>query len=210
MNIFAATGYGVDVGVSRADDLDKKLLALVVGKAGVRVLDIGCGAGGVAARLQAIGAEMVGVDRFDFAPAWQSIGEFHHGDVRDLKSMLPGAHFDYCLCQRMLHYVPHADAVSVLSHLRQIIDNQLYISFSGLTSALAPGYQVASVPIEQRHGFLGTEQQQTFGITTPITLYREAEAIALLEQGGWQVDWVRTSDFGNIKIIATPNQSLIY
>ncbi len=40
------TLYGVDVALSRADDLDKRMLAYVSERDGLSVLDLGAGGGG--------------------------------------------------------------------------------------------------------------------------------------------------------------------
>ena len=65
------TGFGVDVTLRRADDLDRKLFAEIEKREGSSVLDLGCGAGGAAARLTALGASVTGIDQHDFSQAFR-------------------------------------------------------------------------------------------------------------------------------------------
>lgn len=203
------TGYGVDVSATRADELERRLLEMVTRRvvAGdeVSVLDLGCGAGGAAARLQRAGAAVIGVDRYDFSNQWLGeSGTFVLGDVQQVLAAVPEYQFDYGLCNRTLHYLPYKEALQVLIDLRQVIrsSGQLSISFSGVTSDLARGYTVCQEPIASRFGKLSTADQKTFGITAPLTLYTQAEAVQLLTAAGWGVTWSRTTDFGNVLIEA--------
>ena len=173
----------------------------------VNVLDLGCGAGGAARRLISAGATVTGIDVHNFSHEWsgQNNGptEFIQGDICHLDQLLNKRVFDVCLCNRTLHYLPYLMAKTVLKRIRRHIKGQLFISFSGLTSDLARGYAASHQPVESRFDFLATADQETFGITASLTLYTEAEAIALVQQSGWKVDWVRTTDFGNILIVAS-------
>lgn len=204
MNV-SKTGYGVDVSSRRADDLEKKLLSEVPEQTDCRILDLGCGAGGAAARLLEAGAEVVGVDSHDFAAEWKTIGQFYQADINKISELFSNRVFDYCLCQRTIHYLPYNDAAQVLSDLRRIVGKKLHISFSGITSEIARGYETRSLPVERRHGLLSDDQQKLFGITAPLTLYSETEATDLLLATGWNIDWVRTSDFGNVRIVGSNN-----
>lgn len=200
------TGFGVDVSDKRPDDLEKKLLKEVVEDQGCRVLDIGCGAGGASRRLVSAGVVVTGIDQHDFSDAWNGCDEsltFIHGDVRRLQDMLPRqVQFHYCLCNRTIHYLPHNEALLVLQQLKKLVSKKKYISFSGITSDLARDYAHIDRSIETRFCKLSSLNQELFGIAEPIALYSEAEAVSLVEQAGWVVEWVRTSDFGNVKIIA--------
>jgi len=203
MSEVSHTGFGVDVGATRLDDLDKRLLVEVESQTGVRVLDLGCGVGGAAAHLRQGGAEIVGVDQHDFAAAWQDVGVFYQADIASLPTLLPSEQFTHCLCQRTIHYVPYNDALKLLLHLRTVVTHTLFISFSGATSALAHEYPTLDHPVTNRHALLAPAEQTTFGITAPITLYHAVEAIDLIEQAGWKIIWSRTTDFGNILVVAT-------
>ena len=204
MTKISETGYGVDVAATRADDLDKRLLMFVEQHPGCRVLDLGCGAGGAATRLVAAGAQVTGVDQFNFGEAWSHIqgpAQFIQGDIREFQTLAKGQTFDVCVLQRVVHYLPY-DATNVL--LRDLLGtvDSLYISFSGLTSELGAMYQAAQQPVSKRFCQLPQVAQETFGIEAPLCLYTEGEVIALLKIAGWHVEWIRTSDFGNVKVIA--------
>ena len=203
--MLSQTGYGVDVAARRADELEKRLLAIV--SAGDRVLDLGCGAGGAAARLVPAGAMAVGIDQHDFSIEWNSLGtsaEFVLGTIRSVDRLVGGTQFDYCLCNRTIHYLPYNEAAECLKALGGLIQEKLFISFSGLTSDLgqAGSYAARHEPISSRFGPLSLRAQETFGITEPLTLYTEVEAIDLLTDTGWHPTWSRTTDFGNILIEA--------
>jgi 2-polyprenyl-3-methyl-5-hydroxy-6-metoxy-1,4-benzoquinol methylase len=62
--------YGVDVGATRLDDLDRRVVAqveeLVQTQSIVSVLDVGCGAGGLAVTLAKAGAMVTAVDVGDY------------------------------------------------------------------------------------------------------------------------------------------------
>lgn len=203
MNNVSKTGYGVDVSARRADDLDKLLLEHVAEHLGCRVLDLGCGAGGAAARLTQAGARVIGVDQHDFGTEWSLIEDvqFIISDIPDFVALVEEKSFDVCLLQRTIHYLPYGETLVLLKDLRTRVD-RLYISFSGLTSEIGRAYVDKNKKVEERFCNLESDAQETFGITAPLCLYTENEAVELLEKAGWKIDWVRTSDFGNIKIVA--------
>ena len=198
------TGYGVDVAATRADDLDKRLLAFVKEHPDCRVLDLGCGAGGAAARLVAAGAQVTGIDQFNFSGAWKLIEgpvQFIQGDMREFQALTKEQVFDVCVLQRVIHYLPYDAAKGLLRELSPQVDT-LYVSFSGLTSELGAMYQDTKKPVSRRFCKLSHAQQETFGIVAPLCLYTESEAVTLLESAGWHIEWARTSDFGNVKVVA--------
>ena len=202
MNQVSKTGFGVDVSATRADELEKRLLAEI--RSGDTVLDLGCGAGGAAARLQKSNVYVAGIDIYDFSAEWsEGKGSFVCGDIVDLKTLVPEQLFDYCLCNRAIHYLRYDQAAQVLEDLRRLVHSQLFISFSGLTSDLAKAYDKHDTPIKQRFARLGAKGQETFGVTAPLTLYTEIEATQLLINTGWNVTWSRTTDFGNVLAVAS-------
>lgn len=199
------TGYGVDVTVRRADDLDRKLLAAVNGRDGCSVLDLGCGAGGAAARLVELGAYVTGIDQHDFKDVFtESVGErgvFMQSDIRNIEACVAGEMFDFVLLQRTLHYLPYAEAKKVLTELCEYTKEKMFLSLSGLQSDLGKVYATVDAPIDRRFGKLTAEGQETFGIYEPLTLYTKAEAVQLAEDSCWKVVEVWQSAFGNIKMI---------
>lgn len=198
------TGYGVDVAVRRMDDLDRAVLARVeqIG-AGALVLELGAGAGGFAARLEAAGAEVTAVDQYDFTSSYISLNtvRFVQSDLRDTDSYIT-ATYDVVVCQRTLHYVPYEDAVKLLRALKASGVPELYFSLSGLDSDLGKYYEASEAPIAKRYGPLTPEGQETFGIQNSLCLYRAAEARNLIETGGYSVERLWESAFGNIKVHA--------
>jgi SAM-dependent methyltransferase len=198
--------YGVDVAATRADQIEKRLLSQVAQQTAMgnepRVVDIGCGAGGAATRLVAAGAHVTAVDRcIPAAISSTAIISYIEQDVRDWLNATT-EQYDYCLLNRVLHYLSYADAHTVVSSLAQRAD-YLYVGVSGLGSDLARGYPTAAHNVAHRHGPLAPAAQQTFSITAAVTLYRESELLALLTDAGWSARWSRTTDFGNAIAEAT-------
>ena len=206
--------YGVDIASTRLDDVDKKVLAhareYMARGVVPQVLDAGCGEGGLSAALLALGAAVTAIDIADFshelaqrvasAGGVQGTYQFSQADVRAWVATT-SASYDIVVLQRMLHYVPYGDALAVLTALRPRVTH-LYLSVTGLGTAIARHYDAASIPVQERFATLDSEGQQLFSITAPLCLYSEAELRQLLSESGWQIDWLRVSDFGNIKINA--------
>ncbi len=197
--------YGVDVASVRLDDLDKRVIAMVEAmlRAGSRprVLDVGCGRGGLIDALRRVGAQVTGLDIIDYRTEVERAGaDFYHRDIRD---WLRGntETFDVVVLQRVLHYVPYRDAVEVLRKLCGVTGT-LYLSVTGLQTAIANHYDAGKHPLQSRWGSLDASGQELFRITEPLCLYAESEIMSLLMETGWEVVWSRVSDFGNIKIEA--------
>jgi SAM-dependent methyltransferase len=215
--------YGVDIAHTRLDDLDRRLLNTVRERVDrgevVSVLDVGCGQGGLALALARIGATVTAIDIVDYSPHFQkhtmtlnaegvpgSI-TFEHGDLRTYVAETV-EHFDYVVLQRVLHYVPYAEAQLVLQNCTRITTT-LYLSLTGATTAIAEQYEALGRPLLQRWGTLDSKGQELFSMTAPLCIYTAEEVRQLLADTGWYPDWLRVSDFGNVKVIAhkkTPPQ----
>jgi 2-polyprenyl-3-methyl-5-hydroxy-6-metoxy-1,4-benzoquinol methylase len=206
--------YGVDVGATRLDDVDKKVLArvreLVVAGRKPMVLDIGAGAGGLAVVLATAGAQVAALDIADYRQEITARAVQAGIAVDTIEIVVADAvtwpattaiHYDIVVIQRMLHYLPYYDTVVLLERLHVITD-ELYLSVTGTTTAIAKHYSALSEPIEARWGRLDLVGQELFSITAPMCLYSEDEILELLISTGWQVDWHRVSDFGNVKVVA--------
>ena len=211
--------YGFDVAVTRADDIDKKMLADVVcrkesGQTS-SVLDLGCGGGGQSARLAVTGAVVLGVDVCDYADAYtvlradyglsQDVLKFIQGDMLQLQTVLGEQSFDMICFQRTLHYMPYKNAVGVLQELRARMNagGKLYVSVTGLESDIGLQYEDATKLVERRFCRLPDADAETFHITEPVCLYTPEEFVVLLQESGWNIEECWISAFGNIKAICT-------
>ncbi len=203
--------YGVDIASTRLDDLDKRVLADVCEQVDrgeeVSVLDIGCGQGGLALALAAAGTRVRALDIDDYAEVIQAQSaktdtkiDFIQADIRDWLTTNT-VEFDLVVLQRVLHYLPYEDARTVLEKLRLQSDT-LYVSVTGTTTAIASHYDALRLPLSKRWGGLDATGQELFSITAPLCLYTEDELRTLLEESGWKIEWLRVSDFGNIKVAA--------
>jgi len=204
--------YGIDITSARLDDLDKRVLSEVQKKVdqGVRVLDVGCGKGGLAVALGQAGAIVTALDVDDYmAEVEANVAEaklpphsltFIQNDIISFLAK-SDAVFDIVILQRVLHYLPHTLAKQVLSTLCARTD-KLYLAVTGTDTAIAKHYSALKNQIEDRWGELDTKGQELFFITAPLCLYNEKEIFELLTETGWQINWLRVSDFGNIKVVA--------
>lgn len=206
--------FGVDVGSTRLDDLDKRVLAYVEERTKLglvtRVLDVGCGGGGLAVALAGVGSMVTALDIDDYAEVITTKAEaqpyiaskviFIQADIVSFLTQTTTT-FDCVVLQRVLHYLPYDEAKKVLSTLATRTDT-LYIAVTGTTTAITQYYSVLESPIDQRFELLDTVGQKLFSITAPVCLYSETEIKHLLTETGWNIIWSRVSDFGNIKIVA--------
>jgi SAM-dependent methyltransferase len=204
--------YGVDIASTRLDDLDKRVLADVCERIGrgeaVSVLDVGCGQGGLALALAAAGAAVTALDIDDYEEAIQASSiphsdaiNFIQVDIRDWLATNT-ERFDLVVLQRVLHYLPYEDVRTVLEKLHAV-SGTLYLSVTGTSTVIANHYDALSLPLSERWVGLDTVGQELFSITAPLCLYTEDEIRTLLEETGWEIEWLRVSDFGNVKVVAS-------
>jgi len=212
------TGFGVDVASNRADDLDTLLLEAIEQQSAPSVLDLAAGAGGQALRMAAVGGQVTCVDAHDFSKQFdESIkassmcagnAQFVQADMLDFVQQF-GKEFDFVLFQRALHYVSYAVAQEMLHILSTKTRQQLYISVSGLESAIAEYYSCRSRGIEERFCFLTVEGRELFQMHKPVCLYSHAEFTQLLRLSGWDINTCWQSAFGNHKAICSPTAASI-
>jgi len=200
------TGYGVDVALNRADDLDKLMIQEVKMRPGINVLDIGSGGGGHAMRLTEAGAKVTAIDIHDFKNEISESGleiNFIHSDIVTALPKLASKEYELICLQRVIHYLKYPVALKLLTDLKRITKDRLYISFSGLGSEIEKHYLTPSHKIETRFSYLDSIGKAKFHISEPICLYSEIEAVKILEKAGWKIDKIWVSAFGNIKAICS-------
>ena len=210
---FSFAGQGVDVASQRADDLDKRCLEHVAAKTKARVLDLGAGAGGQSLRMVSVGAEVIAVDSHDFSRVFAQIRidndladaqlQFVQADVAAVATQWTAEEITDVVMQRTVHYLRYAEALRLLSFLYQKVADKLFISVTGVDSAVGAEYPGRVVAIESRFFPLTAAQAQTFSISQPVCLYTKAEFVTLLETSGWKVECCWESAFGNIKAVCS-------
>lgn len=206
-------GKGVDVASQRADDLDKLVLAKIYSKTTASILELGAGSGGQAFRMVEAGASVMAVDEHDFSPQYETYKienqlsseqlVFTQQTFSEFFSQGAAEQYESALWQRSLHYVPFKDALSFLTQLRTLVSGKLFISVTGLESAVGEGYAGTSLPIEERYCGLSPNASTTFSITEPVCLYTRSEFEEVLKASGWKAEKVWTSAFGNHKAVCT-------
>lgn len=206
--------FGVDIAMQRADDLDNMSLdQLRVLARAARALDVASAAGGQAVRMACAGANVTALDIGDYSGAFLAAASalgvadkctFEHQDITKFDVAMKLGTFDVIVCQRMIHYVPHFTAVSVIRNLGRALasDGRLYISASGLHSELGDDYAGAFAPVADRYEPLAVPMIAKHAIEGPVCLYSVAEFATLLESAGLRVERVFASAFGNVKAVA--------
>ena len=204
-------GFGVDVAIRRTDDLDKKMLAHLKQKNRPKVLDLGSGAGGQSVRMVAAGASVIAIDVYDFSAefaehraksGWSEEDlRFIGGDITDLPNLINGEKFADVSIQRTIHYLPYQSALALLTFLRTVVEDKLFISVTGLDTAIGENYAGKDLPLESRFLKLDQVEADMFQIQAPVCLYRQDEFVALLEKSGWKIEEIWLSTFGNIKAV---------
>lgn len=191
--------YGFDIGAERADDLDMRIIEAIKHMKFPSVLDLGSGRGGQTKRMTDAGATVTAVDIADYSDHYTT--DFTQSDALSFVKNVPDKTYDVTCAQRMIHYLPHDQAIELLQHLRRITRHSLYISVTGLESAVGRAYSDKAKPIEERLTKLDPEEQTTFGISEPLCLYARDEFIELLSTSGWHIEHIWTSAFGNHKAV---------
>ena len=147
-----------------------------------RVLDVGCGEGGVARELRAAGASMIAgieIDPAAAAKAAEVVDELQVGPVEECLGRLQGGPWDTICCYDVLEHL--VDPYAVLAQLR---------------AAAAPSGRLhVSVP-NARHLSLVADLvlRGTFGYTdwghrdaTHLRWFTRRDIVAAIEQAGWHV-----------------------
>jgi 2-polyprenyl-3-methyl-5-hydroxy-6-metoxy-1,4-benzoquinol methylase len=211
--IAARGGYGVDIAIQRADDLDNLALAYIqeLGGNGVRALDVACGAGGQAVRMAMAGAVVSASDIVDYRTVLQNacvtaqIDEFSFvvADMRTLPASV-GSAFDVIICQRAIHYLSHVDALATVRGFARLLSprGRLYLSASGLRSELGSGYPGLNDPVERRLSPLSQDMVTKHNIHGPVCLYTTDDLHDFLVVAGLRAKLLFESPFGNVKSVS--------
>lgn len=206
--------FGVDIATQRADDLDNMAIdRLRTFSAQGRALDVASAGGGQAIRMACTGAHVTALDISDYSESFlhaaRALGVadrcvFERQDITKFDVGASLGSYDVIVCQRMVHYVPHATAVAVVRNLKNGLANngRLYISASGLHSELGDDYASAFAPVEARYEPLAIPMAEKHAINGPVCLYSVAEFAGLLETAGLRIERVFASPFGNVKAVA--------
>jgi len=213
----AGLQYGTDVAARRADDLDRAILAAVTAAVvrGQRptVLDLGCGSGGQAQRLAQAGAVVTAVDIMDYSAAISAHNAALLGAARPIEFVQSDITtyvqnhtivYDSMILQRVLHYMSYASAKAILLALKPQTTGQLYLSVTGVDSAIGALHPAADAPLPERFASLPASAAETFAITAPLCVYAQTEVFSLLQETGWYPERLWRSDFGNIKAVVRP------
>jgi hypothetical protein len=200
------SGYGVDVGQHRADDLDKKALEYFSSKPEAIVLELGAGTLGQSKRIAALGVQVIAIDIHDFSSSLESCHpnvSFIQADIKTLPKVgFPGEATDIVL-QRTLHYLRYTEALELLEYVHRHTSGTLFISVTGIHSDIGEYLEIQNQPLEGRWSLVTDEGQLKFGITKPVCLYTEKEFEGLLLQAGWKVDELWVSAFNNLKAVCS-------
>ena len=212
----AGAGQGIDVASQRADDLDERCLAFLDARFAQNpttrpsALDLACGRGGQTLRMVASGALVTAVDRHDHGADIQRAlsgrlipqpPHFIQADFRALPEALPDAPYDAIICQRAIHYLRYAEAVTAVRAWTHYLKpgGRVFLSASGLNSELGRRYPHRDRPVAERYGYLASDMADRHAIQQPVCLYEAMDLVDLLHAAGLGVADVFLSPFGNVK-----------
>ncbi|WP_034301958.1 bifunctional 2-polyprenyl-6-hydroxyphenol methylase/3-demethylubiquinol 3-O-methyltransferase UbiG [Herbaspirillum sp. RV1423] len=216
--ITTVNGRGCDVSIQRADDLDLSCITFIQELGGtVYAADIGSAGGGQALRMAEAGAWVLAVDVEDYSQQFLSAAEsrgvkdlcrYAQGDAANF-ALVSYARFNIVSSQRMIHYLPFAEARKMLIGIRQSMapEGRLYLSASGIRSELGNNYAGAGVALQKRYFELDSTMAEKHDIRGNVCLYSEDDFAELLTGCGFQPLSIYSSAFGNVKSVSTPSVS---
>lgn len=207
--------FGVDVAVVRDDDLDRLSVDAILQYCSSQhraphVLELGSGMGGHTARMLAAGARVTAIDRQPYEQYYTPLRGTYPHSISFVQSTIESFvdnmsephHFDMVFCQRTLHYLSADTVFSILQRLHVTHPSQLFISVTGVESAIGAAHGASALPLAERLKHLPPPMQVTFKIHTPLCPFQKNEISQLVQSAGWEVSRVWTSAFGNHKLIA--------
>jgi hypothetical protein len=201
--------YGVDIGATRSDDLDRLFLLEIAKQKNPEVLNIGSGNANQSRKMSSGEAIVTSVDIVDYSEDYSDTEvqpksgatKFIHADALTFLKTIPDNTYDFACAQRMIHYLPYHQAQLLLEEIRRTTEHSLHISVTGIESAIGIGYGDKNKEAPKRFCALPQEEREKFHITEPICLYTQDEFKKLLENSGWDIEKIWTSAFGNHKAV---------
>ncbi len=204
--------YSIDITKERLDEQDKKIIKLVMKEEwkNKRCLILGSGEGRIGIFLALLGFEVVCVDIVDYAPFYNQANAlfglkkpitYIKSSISETDSFADSGTFSLVLAQRVLHYVPHAEAEKVITFLPKIMTKHgyLYITVSCIDSAMGDGYGGLDDPIKDRFAKLSPEMQDRFNLQVPVCLYSLKEFKGLMGKTYFKKKDLYQTSFMNIK-----------
>lgn len=184
---FSGEAYAACTAHHRAHDGD--VLAPVAWRAGMRVLDLGCGVGDLTARVADLVApgEVLGVDASASQVEHARAGavrpglRFEVARAQALDRVVPPAWADVVLSVATLHWVPEADQAQVWRHVaRALVPGGTFRADMGGRGQIADTREVLD-DVARSHGIE----------SAPWFFPDEETATGLLAQAGLDVTWAR-------------------
>lgn len=206
-------GKGKLVSAERVDALEKELIKFLLNWQGnVRAgADFGCGFGRVSTIASILGYRVFLFDSLDLTEHFQQISNalslekliFKQVNLEKLQrtDLQP---ISFALLQRVIHYLPHENAVNLLSLIyeKMVSGGKVFATISTPESEFAKSYPCANVPLEKRFCKIENEKDRLrFDVLSPVCLYSKKEAENLFSKAGFKKEHSEQSRFGNIKMI---------
>lgn len=208
------SGRGSDIASQRFDELDQSAYAHAMALAAsgrLAIADVGAGRcafiNHLAHDLSQSGlsekANLFAVDSGAFGHCAGTGVHFVMSDMIAFLRQQPPLSLDIVYCQRTIHYLPYSGAGDFTRSAYHCLrpGGFIFLSASGIFSELSDGYPHGSSPVERRFSRLSPVMQEKHGIREPVCLYAPAELEQLVSEAGFSVDSVKSSTFGNVKLI---------
>ena len=204
---------GVDINRTRLDDLDRIIIRDSLAEPFEKqiICNFGSGASMLSSALAGLGHRVYNYDNRNlhtFFALQQEQGNkvyFQQIHLQKIKRVNLPKQYNIVVAQRVLHYLKYTDAQKFLMSASRGLASggTVYMSLTGIESAIAYTYDQKDAHIEKRWGALSAEEQEKFDIKQPVCLYSLDNAQQLIDSiDGLQIEKIWQSQFGNIKVVA--------